>query len=220
MTKLATALRPLSRFALAAGLAGVVGLVSPASISFAQSDTVTVTPNARQARALRRGHQAHERRGVMRHLGLSDAQRLQIRTLRSEAREARRSGATPDRAALRAQVRAVLTPAQRTQAAELRQSRRGERIDRRMTRMTERLSLTPAQATEVRGILSGAAAERRALEGDRSTTREARAAIRANTRASVRAVLTPEQTAQLREGRANRGERRQGRHNRRGRSAR
>ena len=239
-TSIRTILRPFSNMALAAGIASAVGLAAPV-VSFAQD-----APRAEQGqgrhgrgeRGMRHGHgpgMRHGMRGMFEGLNLTDAQQAQIRQIHEAARTrfeaARTSG---DQAALRAigrdthqRIQAVLTPAQRAQAQELR-AQHGQRfLDRRLEHMTESLSLSTTQQQQVRGILSGAAQQRRALMEqsrlDESSPREAMQALRERTQAQLSSVLNAEQRTQLEAMRARRGERGEhgegghGRHGRHGR---
>lgn len=205
-----------SRLALAAGLAGALGFAAPVAVGFAQGPAASGDEaHAHHGRRGRHGHRGHFRR-MARELDLSEAQRTEIRSILQEARG--RRGA---RGEVRERIQAVLTAEQRARAAELRQNHARQRIDRRVSRMTEHLSLSDTQAGQVRGILRNAAMQRRALReqarNEPGSVRDAMRSLRESTRASVRAVLTPEQVSQLEERRAERGERRhRGRHGRRG----
>lgn len=227
-TSIRTFLRPLSNIALAAGIASAVGLASP--VAFAQDAPRAEhgqRPDGEGHRGMRHGHggpgMRHGMRGMFEGLNLSDAQRAQIQQIHEAARArfeaARTSG---DRAALRAigrdthrQVEAILTPAQRTQAQELRAQHEQRFLDRRVEHMTERLSLDARQQQQVRGILSGAAQQRRALMEqarlDETSPRDAMQALRERTQAQLSSVLTAEQRTQLEAMRAQRGERGHGR---------
>jgi Spy/CpxP family protein refolding chaperone len=237
-TSIRSMLRPLSNIALAAGIASAVGLASP--VAFAQDGPGAEQgqrPRGEGHRGMRHGGEGHRgmrhgrggpgmghgMRGMFEELNLSDAQRAQIQQIHEAARarfEAARSSG--DRAAFRTigrethrQVEAVLTPAQRAQAEELRAQHAQRFLDRRLEHMTERLSLTARQQQQVRGVLSGAAQQRRALmeqaQLDESSPREAMQALRERTQAQLSSVLSAEQRAQLEAMRAQRGERGHGR---------
>lgn len=233
MINFKTILRP---FALAAGLGAAVGLAGPATTASAQ-DAPTAERGERGRRGHARGNHGHRgRRGMMRRafaqLDLTDAQRAQIRTIRQTARaEGRALRASNDRAALRghrqavrAEIRSVLTPAQVERLGEMMQQRAANRVNRRVTRMTERLELSPTQAQQLTGILRGASSQRRAIREagrvDGEPNREAMRALRTNTHAQIRSILTPTQAATLDEMRENRAERRANRGERVGRRGR
>ncbi|MFK7986342.1 MAG: hypothetical protein AB8I08_09950 [Sandaracinaceae bacterium] len=210
-------LKKSSRFALAAGLAGAVGFAAPVAVSFAQDTGADASAEECEHRG-RRGHRGHMRR-MAQELELTEAQRTEIRGIMQEARANRgERGDRAARGAVRERIQAVLTPEQRTRAAELRQTHSRERVDRRVARMTEHLSLSDTQASQVSGILRNAAMQRRALreqaQNDPGSARDAMQSLRESTRASVRSVLNAEQTAQLEEMHSRRGER--GHHGRRG----
>lgn len=161
---------------------------------------------------MRRGRRHHGR--PFAELNLSDAQRAQMRTIHQEARQQfRQLRGSADEAAMRAlrrqtfeRVQGVLTPAQRTQAQELRAQHARQRLEHRLSRMTERLSLTPTQAQQVRGILSQASSQRRAIfeqsRLDETDPRASLEALRSRSEAQLGAVLSPEQMATLGEMRA------------------
>ena len=215
-------LRPLSRFALAAGIAGAIGFAAPV-VSFAQ-DAPAAEQRARGERGERgmhRGHHGrhgHPLRRMAQELELTDAQRAQIRAIMQEARQNRGERAPGARGEVRQRIQAVLTPAQQARAQELRQEHARTRVDHQVTRMTRRLSLNETQQQQVRGILRNAAMQRRALfeqaGEDPASAREAMRGLRESTQASIRSVLTSEQASELDEARARRGER--GHHGRRG----
>ncbi|HJL14067.1 MAG TPA: hypothetical protein RMH99_00355 [Sandaracinaceae bacterium LLY-WYZ-13_1] len=213
--------RSLPRVALAAGLAGAIGLAAPVT-SFAQTADAPRAEDRRRGHGMHhRGHhhRGHARRGmrhVLRQLDLSDAQREEIRSLVREARSQARDAEPERRRALRRQVRArigaILTPEQRERARQLRAERRQRRIARRVSRMSERLELSERQQQQVRGILRHAASQREALReqgaNDPESARTAMQALRERTRESIRSVLNAEQQARLDEMRARRDERR------------
>ncbi|MCZ7681485.1 MAG: Spy/CpxP family protein refolding chaperone [Sandaracinaceae bacterium] len=123
-------------------------------------------------------------------LGLSEAQREQVRTVMARVRdehraardlppEERRAAMQQARERVRGQLEQILTPAQRARAEALRVQHGAERIDRRIEHMTERLGLTPAQQGRIRGILERAQAERlRILAGNAAGEAGARPSTR------------------------------------------
>ncbi|MCB9593930.1 MAG: hypothetical protein H6719_14445 [Sandaracinaceae bacterium] len=165
----------------------------------------------------RRGHGRGGRGDMAAALNLTEAQQAQMRAIRQQAMEqgraARQSG---DRAAMMAarrgvheQMQAVLTPAQRAQAQQLRAAHEQEMFEHRMTALTERLSLSATQAQQVRGILSHANTQRRAIfEQSRLDETDPRAALEAlhtQTQAQLSSVLSAEQVTALGELRAHHG---------------
>lgn len=211
----------LPRVALAAGLGAALGLVTP-DASFAQTGarggaggtTVEATgEHCAGHRGARGRHGRHGFRGpLFAGLDLSDAQRAQIRQIMQEARAHRGEGdPRARRAQIHERIQAVLTPAQRQRAQELRADRQRAHLERRVSRMTERLSLSAQQQQQVRSILQNAAMQRRALreqaENDPHSARSAMRELQERTQASVRSVLTPAQQAQLDQLRARRAER-------------
>ena len=126
-------------------------------------------------------------RGRLRELGLSDAQIQQIRAIRAQGRaQGQRRRET------RHQIARILTPEQR-------QAVHAMRGERRMARMTERLGLSPTQGQQIAAIRTRAHTERDAIaqrtEPRSPERRTAMQALRERTRASVDAILTPEQQA-------------------------
>lgn len=215
----------LRRLWLTAGLGAVLGLAAPlASTAVAQdapSLDAELGPHARGRHHRRRGHRRAMMRQMMGRLGVTDAQRAEIREIRQSSRErARGLRQGGDRSALRAHRRAVrerifavLTPEQRERAEGLRALHGQRRIARRVERMTERLALSPPQVQQVRGVLRHAHSQRRAIREasrlDGTWPREAIRALRTRTRDQMRTILTDAQEAQLREmrrhGRGRRG---------------
>lgn len=185
----------------------------------------------------RREHAAARLQRLADELGLSDAQRAQVREIFDARREARqnlraqsegRRGANREerqaiREAFRQQMQEVLTPEQAERFRALREARRAERGERRgarhaerFARMSERLGLSEAQQQAMREAFE---ARREASEALRAEAREAgpseqrhqeRQAIREAFRAQVREILTPEQLEQFREMRERRGRRGRG----------
>ena len=203
-------IRPLSRFALAAGIAGVVGLAGPVAVSYAQEAPATEAGPEGDCGARRGHHRGHHRgghhMGPMHHMGeelqLSEAQQTQIRAIMGEAHAQRGEERGPGaHAAVRARIDAVLTAEQRARAAELRREHSAARIDHHLTRMTERLSLTDTQQQQVRGILRNTAMQRHALmdqaSDDPTATHDAMRGLDESTHASIRSVLNSEQAEQL-----------------------
>ena len=199
----------LHRLTLAASLGAAVGLVAPlASTASAQE-----APESAARGAHRHGGPMGHRRGHMREmqreLGLTDAQREQMRALREGARSQgqalRENGdfaaIRAHRLAMRERMVAILTPAQRARAQELRAEHAQRRVANRIERMTERLELTPTQVQQVTGVLRHAQAQRRALreasELDGTSPREAMEALETRTRDQLRAILTDAQQAQM-----------------------
>ncbi len=208
----------------------VAALAAPASLALAQTAPDAVeAPRARRGgmNRARRGHRHHRGhfRQILRQLNLSDNQKAQLRAIFESSREQRRdlrSNGNPDRAAMRALrqetrrlVNDVLTPAQRTQAAQLRRQHMTRRFDRRIERMTTQLSLTDAQKTAVTRILRDSQTRRRALRENGNVSPDAMRTIRRETRTELSGVLSAEQMAGLRQMRAEHRSR-HGRHGRRG----
>jgi hypothetical protein len=160
------------------------------------------------------GHGHHGRRmdpaqrleRMTQELGLTPAQVQQIQRIHANARAQREAlrgqGRSPEarqarealRQQTRAQIEAVLTPAQRQLAAQRRDQRAAERLERRMQHMTERLALRPDQAQRIRGIVQQAQQQHRAL-GRGPEQREAHRALHERTMAQVDAVLDADQRA-------------------------
>lgn len=205
--------------ALAAGLAGALGLAAPA-VSFAQDRGPSAEQGERdhcRGRGHRRAGRGHPMRRMFQELDLSDAQREQIRGIMRDARGQRGEGRGEARRQVRERIQAVLTPAQRQRAQELRAEHARERIDRRVEHMTERLSLSERQQQQVRGILRHAAGQRRALmeqgQNDPASARDAMRGLHEQTTAQIRSVLNSEQQAtfdEMRERRERRGHGRRG----------
>ena len=204
---------PPHRLTLAAWLGAAIGLAAPLS-STAQAQEAPQAAE-RGAHRGRHGDRMGERRGHMqemaRELGLTDAQREQMRALRqgaqSRGRALRESG---DRAALgahreamRQRMAAILTPEQRARAQELRTEHAQRRTARHIEQMTERLELSPRQVQQVTGVLRHAQSQRRALHAasqlDGTNPREAMEALQTRTRDQIRAILTEAQQARMQE---------------------
>lgn len=153
-------------------------------------------------------------------LGLSPAQVEQLQRIFTESRTQREAlrghGPSPEgrlarhglREQTRSRVDAVLTPAQRERATQLREQRHAQRANRRVEHMAARLGLRPEQATRVREIFERARQQHQAL-GRGPEQRETHRALRQRTMAEVDAVLDAEQRVraqELRRGRrAHRG---------------
>ncbi|MBX3248409.1 MAG: hypothetical protein KF901_14615 [Myxococcales bacterium] len=133
----------------------------------------------------------------------SQRERANLRGQRTpEARQAHR--ALMERT--KSRVDAVLTPAQRTRAQQLREARMSEHMNRRLERMQEQLSLQPAQVQRIRQILTQAQAERRNL-GHGPEHRDAHRALHERTKTQIDGVLDANQRARFEQMRERRGER-------------
>lgn len=222
MNGLLTLFRSMNRVALAAGLGAMLGLGSPLLASAQDDGGISAERGRGHGRAGMgrhgRGRHGHHGRGMAHglgrmadELGLSEAQREQVRAVMSRARdehraarelppEQRRAAMQQARERVRGQLDQILTPAQRARAEALRTQHGAERAERRVQHMTERLGLTPAQQGRVRAILERARAEReRIMAGNAAgdARRQALEGLRTRTRTQIRAVLTPEQQARM-----------------------
>lgn len=207
-----TSISPLHRFLLAAGLGAAIGFAAPVASTAAAQDAPSADaergPNARGRRHRRHGRRRGMRR-MMREIGVTDAQREQMRAIRRTSREQGRSlRESGDRAAMRAhrravreRIQAILTPEQRARARELRAQHGQRMMTRRLERMSERLELSPTQVQQVGGILRHAHSQRRAIREaartDGNPPRDAMQALRAQTRDQLRSVLNDAQEARL-----------------------
>ncbi len=169
------------------------------------------------ARSNKDGGQTENRRGgkrgglkMMEQLGLSDAQKAQIKPIMQKAAadtravrqdttlapEAKRARTKAIRTAAQAQVQAILTPAQRAQMQQM-QANRG------MEKMATELNLTPAQKTQLQPILSNAQLQRRAIQTNAALSPAQKKAqlktLRDTTQSQVDAILTPQQRQQMEE---------------------
>ena len=155
----------------------------------------------------------HGRHRMGEMLGLSDAQRTQMQSIRDQARQradAIRQGAQGPaqdqalralREQTRSQMRSVLTPEQQQRMAQFRGHHgRGHR-GMRMRMMAERLQLSDAQRANIRTIMQQSHTQAQALRSQYPQgSEQARTALRSlheQTRAQIDAQLTPAQRAMV-----------------------
>jgi Spy/CpxP family protein refolding chaperone len=159
-----------------------------------------------------RGHH-----GIGQVLGLSDAQRAQIRSIREQAHqradairqstqgEAQGQALRQLHQQTREQMRGVLTPDQQQRMTQMRGRHQGRghhgMRGMRMRAMAERLQLTDAQRTNIRTIMQQSHTQARTLRSQypqgSEQARTALRTLREQTRAQIDAQLTPAQRAMI-----------------------
>lgn len=186
----------------------VVGLSTAAT--FAPQAFARPNKDGAQTEGRREGRGKRGAAGMkmMEQLGLSDAQKAQIKPIMQKAKadtrairqdttlapEAKRTRTKAIREAAQAQVQAILTPAQRTQMKQMAASRG-------LDKMATELNLTPSQKAQLLPILSNAQEQRRAIQTNAALAPAQKKAqlkaLRDTTKSQTDAILTPEQRQKM-----------------------
>ncbi|MGF1469144.1 MAG: Spy/CpxP family protein refolding chaperone [Sandaracinaceae bacterium] len=216
-------MRSLFRPATFAVAIGTATIGAPAMLAAQDVDRgAEGSVDGRQGHGARHGHRGPLARArfLARELDLTETPRAQVRALvqggHQQARALRssmergpelREAVRTVRASTMAQVRAVLSPEQQARLDELRAERRfaHHRRGRHIRRAFAQLDLSDEQKAEIRAVRERARADAssiRATETDPEARRAALRGLREQVRGEIRAVLTPEQAAELDEIRA------------------
>jgi len=159
---------------------------------------------------------------IARELGLTDAQKEQMKSYLQDARsqmqllrndttltpEQRRTQVQQIRETTQAKLKAVLTPTQQAKADELRaqarqkmEERRTLVADRRLEHMTSQLGLSASQSSAIKSLTEQARNQAKAIRENSALTQEQKMqqlqALRTDTRNQITTNLTPDQKTKL-----------------------
>lgn len=208
---------------IAVALAGLTAAAGFAPQAFARPDKDGGQTEGRRQGGKRGGMK------MMQQLGLSEAQKAQIKPIMQQAAadtralrqdttlspEVKRARTKAIRAAAQARVQAILTPAQRAQMKQM-------AAERGMEKMATDLNLTATQKARLSPILSNAKQQREAIQSNASLSPAQKKAqlksLRETTKSQVDEILTAQQRQQMADAKAakkqQRGGKGKGRRNR------